>query len=121
MKTRADAGVAHDGDADRVLLCDETGSVLDGDEIMAIAALSMIRAGTLKENTLVATVMSNAGLDEAVRAAGGRVVRAGVGDRYVIEADARGRLQPRRRAKRPFHLPRHKTPPATASSPRSRC
>jgi phosphoglucosamine mutase len=89
-ETRADAGVAHDGDADRVLLCDETGSVLDGDEIMAIAALSMIRAGTLKENTLVATVMSNAGLDEAVRAAGGRVVRAGVGDRYVIEAMRKG-------------------------------
>lgn len=89
-ETKADAGVAHDGDADRVLLCDETGSVLDGDEIMAIAALSMIRAGTLKENTLVATVMSNAGLDEAVRAAGGRVVRAGVGDRYVIEAMREG-------------------------------
>jgi phosphoglucosamine mutase len=89
-ETRADAGVAHDGDADRVLLCDETGSVLDGDEIMAIAALSMIRAGTLKENTLVATVMSNAGLDEAVRAAGGRVVRADVGDRYVIEAMREG-------------------------------
>jgi phosphoglucosamine mutase len=89
-ETGAHAGVAHDGDADRVLLCDETGSVLDGDEIMAIAALSMIRAGTLKENTLVATVMSNAGLDEAVRAAGGRVVRAGVGDRYVIEAMRKG-------------------------------
>lgn len=89
-ETGADAGVAHDGDADRVLLCDETGSVLDGDEIMAIAALSMIRAGTLKENTLVATVMSNAGLDEAVRAAGGRVVRAGVGDRYVIEEMKKG-------------------------------
>lgn len=84
--TGADVGVAHDGDADRVLLCDETGSVLDGDEIMAVAALSMLRAGTLKDRTLVATVMSNAGLDEAVCAAGGRVVRAGVGDRYVIEA-----------------------------------
>ena len=89
-ETGAAAGVAHDGDADRVLLCDETGSVLDGDEIMALAAISMIRAGTLKENTLVATVMSNAGLDEAVRAAGGRVVRAGVGDRYVIEEMKKG-------------------------------
>lgn len=85
-ETGAHVGVSHDGDADRVLLCDETGSVLDGDEIMAIAALAMIRAGTLHENTLVATVMSNAGLDEAIRAAGGKVVRAGVGDRYVIEA-----------------------------------
>lgn len=89
-ETGAVAGLAHDGDADRVLLCDETGSVLDGDEIMAIAAVSMIRAGSLKENTLVATVMSNAGLDEAVRGAGGRVVRAGVGDRYVIEEMKRG-------------------------------
>ncbi|MEM9280350.1 MAG: phosphoglucosamine mutase [Verrucomicrobiota bacterium] len=84
-ETRADVGVSHDGDADRVLLCDAGGSVLDGDEIMAIAAACMIEAGTLKENTLVTTVMSNAGLDEAVRAAGGEVVRAGVGDRYVME------------------------------------
>ncbi|MEM6280258.1 MAG: phosphoglucosamine mutase, partial [Verrucomicrobiota bacterium] len=84
-ETRADVGVSHDGDADRVLLCDETGSVLDGDELMAIAATSMIEAGTLKENTLVSTVMSNAGLDEAVARAGGKVVRAGVGDRYVLE------------------------------------
>lgn len=81
----ADVGVSHDGDADRVLLCDETGSVLDGDELMAIAAIAMIDAGTLKDNTLVATVMSNAGLDEAVAKAGGSVVRAGVGDRYVLE------------------------------------
>ncbi len=86
----ADVGISHDGDADRVLLCDETGSVLDGDEIMAIAALAMLRAGTLKNNTLVATVMSNAGLDEAVGAAGGRVLRAGVGDRYVVEAMRKG-------------------------------
>lgn len=81
----ADVGVSHDGDADRVLLCDETGSVLDGDELMAIAARAMIEAGTLKDNTLVSTVMSNAGLDEAVAEAGGQVVRAGVGDRYVLE------------------------------------
>ncbi len=83
--TGADVGVSHDGDADRVLLCDETGSALDGDEMMALAATAMIEAGTLKENTLVATVMSNAGLDQAVRDAGGTVVRAGVGDRYVME------------------------------------
>lgn len=89
-ETGAHVGVSHDGDADRVLLCDETGSVLDGDELMAIAALSMIEAGTLTDNTLVATIMSNAGLDEAVHAAGGKVVRAGVGDRYVIEAMRKG-------------------------------
>ncbi len=81
----ADIGVSHDGDADRVLLCDETGAVLDGDELMAIAAIAMIKDGTLKDNTLVSTVMSNAGLDEAVADAGGKVVRAGVGDRYVLE------------------------------------
>jgi phosphoglucosamine mutase len=85
-ETRAHVGVSHDGDADRVLLADENGSVLDGDELMAIAAVSMIEAGTLKDNTLVATIMSNAGLDEAITNAGGKVVRAGVGDRYVIEA-----------------------------------
>jgi len=84
-ETGADVGVSHDGDADRVLLCDETGSVLDGDEIMAIAATALIEEGSLVEDTLVATIMSNAGLDEAVARAGGRVVRAGVGDRYVIE------------------------------------
>lgn len=84
-ETGADVGVSHDGDADRVLLCDETGSSLDGDEMMALAATAMIENGTLKDNTLVATIMSNAGLDEAVRAAGGKVVRAGVGDRYVMK------------------------------------
>ncbi|MEX2578779.1 MAG: phosphoglucosamine mutase [Verrucomicrobiales bacterium] len=85
-ETRADVGVTHDGDADRVLLCDETGSILDGDEMMAIAAVAMIGEGSLEADTLVATVMSNAGLDETLREAGGRVVRAGVGDRYVVEA-----------------------------------
>ena len=84
--TGAHVGVSHDGDADRVLLSDENGSVLDGDELMAIAAVSMIKAGTLKDNTLVATIMSNAGLDEAITTVGGKVVRAGVGDRYVIAA-----------------------------------
>ena len=82
---RADVGLAHDGDADRVLLCDETGQLLDGDDIMAIAALDLIAQGALQEKTLVATVMSNAGLDAAVTAAGGRVVRTPVGDKSVID------------------------------------
>ena len=82
---RADLGIAHDGDADRVLLCDETGSMIDGDDIMAIASLEMLAQGTLAEKTLVATVMSNAGLDAVVRAAGGTVVRTGVGDKNVID------------------------------------
>ena len=82
---RADLGIAHDGDADRVILCDETGSLLDGDDIMAIAALDMIAQGTLAEKTLVATVMSNAGLGAAVQAAGGKTIYTGVGDKNVID------------------------------------
>lgn len=82
---RADAGIAHDGDADRVLLCDEHGELIDGDDIMAMAALDLLEQGTLSEKTLVATIMSNAGLDAALHAAGGRVVRAPVGDKNVID------------------------------------
>jgi phosphoglucosamine mutase len=87
---RADLGIAHDGDADRVLLCDEFGQLIDGDDIMAIAALQMLREGTLKKKTLVTTVMSNAGLDAAIRAAGGDTVRTPVGDKHVIDEMLRG-------------------------------
>lgn len=83
---RADIGIAHDGDADRVLLCDEQGNLIDGDDIMAICALQMLAEGTLERKTLVATVMSNAGLDVAVLAAGGAVIRTPVGDKNVIDA-----------------------------------
>src|SRR5215472_12688286 len=62
-------GIAHDGDADRVLLCDESGTLIDGDDIMAIAALEMLAQGTLGEKTLVSTVMSNAGLPAAITTA----------------------------------------------------
>ena len=82
---RADLGIAHDGDADRVLLCDEKGTLIDGDDIMAIAGLDLLAQGVLVKKTLVSTVMSNAGLDAAITAAGGQVVRAGVGDRRVID------------------------------------
>jgi phosphoglucosamine mutase len=82
---RADLGIAHDGDADRVLLCDEKGTLIDGDDIMAIAGLDLLAQGKLAKKTLVSTVMSNAGLDAAIAAAGGRVVRTGVGDRQVID------------------------------------
>ncbi len=85
-ETKAQIGISHDGDADRVLLCDENGEVVDGDEIMAIVALDFIKRGRLAENTLVATVMSNFGLDETLKKAEGRVLRTKVGDRYVIEA-----------------------------------
>ena len=82
---RADLGIAHDGDADRVLLCDEKGTLIDGDDIMAIAGLDLLAQGTLAKKTLVSTVMSNAGLDAAIAAAGGQVVRTGVGDKQVID------------------------------------
>src|SRR5438046_5347388 len=81
----ADIGISHDGDADRVLLCDENGDIVDGDEILAIASLDHLSAGRLEQNTVVATVMSNFGLDEALAAHGGKVLRRKVGDRYVIE------------------------------------
>lgn len=82
---RADAGIAHDGDADRLLLCDEAGQLIDGDDIMALAALDMLKQGALNEKTLVTTVMSNAGLVAALEGAGGRVVRTAVGDKHVID------------------------------------
>jgi phosphoglucosamine mutase len=88
----ASVGISHDGDADRVLLCDEKGEVVDGDEILAIAALDALRRETLARNTLVATVMSNFGLDETLRSHGGDVLRTAVGDRYVIEAMVRENL-----------------------------
>jgi phosphoglucosamine mutase len=84
-ETGANVGITHDGDADRVLLCDENGEIVDGDEILAIASVDFLHTGRLEQNTLVATVMSNFGLDETLAAAGGRVIRTKVGDRYVIE------------------------------------
>ena len=84
-ETSADVGITHDGDADRCLLCDENGEIVDGDEIMAIAAVDFLQRGQLAQNTLVSTVMSNFGLEEALRPYGGKVTRTKVGDRYVIE------------------------------------
>ena len=82
---RADLGIAHDGDADRVILCDEKGNLVDGDDIMAVAGLDMLAQNVLAKKTLVTTVMSNAGLDVAIRDAGGKTVRTPVGDRNVID------------------------------------
>jgi phosphoglucosamine mutase len=82
---RADLGIALDGDADRVIFVDEFGHEVDGDHIMAICATDMLKQKKLRKNTLVATVMSNMGLDIAVKKAGGKVIKTAVGDRYVVE------------------------------------
>jgi phosphoglucosamine mutase len=82
---QAHIGIAHDGDADRVLLCDETGALIDGDDIMAICAQDMLAQGSLAQKTVVSTVMSNAGLDAFVRMAGGTMARTAVGDKNVID------------------------------------
>jgi phosphoglucosamine mutase len=81
----AHIGIALDGDADRLVLCDEHGAVIDGDAVMALCATRMIKEERLAKQTLVTTVMSNLGLERAMRAAGGQVVRTQVGDRYVVE------------------------------------
>jgi len=78
-------GIAHDGDADRVLLCDETGTLIDGDDIMAVAARDMLEQGQLAERTVVTTVMSNNGLEAFIRECGGNVVKTAVGDKHVID------------------------------------
>jgi phosphoglucosamine mutase len=86
----ADLGFTLDGDGDRVIFVDQTGTVVDGDHIMAICCLDMLQEGRLKKNTLVATVMSNIGLEMVITEAGGRMVRAAVGDRYVVEEMVKG-------------------------------
>lgn len=87
----ADLGIAHDGDADRCLAVDAQGNLVDGDQIMAILAASLKERGQLKNDTLVATVMSNLGLRRAMAERGIQLVETQVGDRYVLEElDARG-------------------------------
>ncbi|MDQ0075021.1 phosphoglucosamine mutase [Arthrobacter oryzae] len=81
----ADLGIAHDGDADRCLAIDHEGNEVDGDQIMAILALALKESGKLKDNVLVATVMSNLGLKIALRNAGITIRETAVGDRYVLE------------------------------------
>ncbi len=84
-KHGADIGIALDGDGDRLIVVDEKGEVVDGDCIMAICASYLLNNGALKRNTVVATVMSNMGLEVALEAMGASLVRTKVGDRYVVE------------------------------------
>ncbi|MCF6289990.1 MAG: phosphoglucosamine mutase [Desulfobacterales bacterium] len=84
-RTGADLGIALDGDGDRVIMADEKGDLVDGDRIMAICARDMISRDKLNKKTLVATVMSNLGLEKAMERMGGSMVRTRVGDRYVVE------------------------------------
>ncbi len=81
----ADIGIALDGDGDRLIVVDEKGSIVDGDHIMAICAADLMARKKLKKKTLVATVMSNLGLEIAMQRLGGKLVRTNVGDRYVVE------------------------------------
>jgi phosphoglucosamine mutase len=83
---RAQLGIALDGDGDRVVLVDELGEVVDGDEMLAVLASDMAARGTLRQSTVVATVMSNLGLEVALRARGLRLLRVPVGDRHVVAA-----------------------------------
>lgn len=85
LEHRADIGISYDGDGDRAILVDETGAVVDGDHILAICALDLKRSGLLRSDTLVATVMSNIGLELCLKEMGVRMVRVPVGDRYVLE------------------------------------
>lgn len=87
---RADIGLALDGDADRLIVVDEYGTVLDGDQIMAVCADEMMSRGTLAGGTLVATVMSNMALEVFMAERGGRLLRTKVGDRYVVEEMRKG-------------------------------
>ena len=92
VENRCHIGLAFDGDADRVLAVDEKGRLVDGDHIMAIIGLDLKNKGLLAHNTIVATVMSNMGFDEMARNNGLNIIKAPVGDRYVLEKMLEGAL-----------------------------
>ena len=85
-RKRAQLGIALDGDADRVIFVDDRGSIVDGDAILALCGIRLLREKRLAKRTVVSTVMSNMGLERALSSAGGKLVRTSVGDRYVVEA-----------------------------------
>ncbi len=92
VRSGAALGISLDGDADRVMLCDENGQVVDGDQILAILGTRMMAKGRLPQDTVVATVMSNLGLERALASKGAKLMRTAVGDRYVVEAMIAHRL-----------------------------
>ena len=81
---KANIGLAHDGDADRTIFCDEKGKIVDGDQVLGMWAVEMNQQGALRKNTVVSTVMSNLGFEEYLRKNGIRLIRTRVGDRYVV-------------------------------------
>jgi phosphoglucosamine mutase len=85
LKTKADIGIAFDGDADRLVLCDSLGNILNGDHVLAICGRYLLQNNNLPQKTIVATQYSNMGLDDSIRQCGGNVIRVLNGDRYVIE------------------------------------
>ncbi|MEW6602017.1 MAG: phosphoglucosamine mutase, partial [Nitrospirota bacterium] len=85
LEYKADIGIAHDGDADRTIICDERGELVDGDKIMAICALDMKKDGRLAGDAVVSTVMSNLGFELFLKRYGIKLIRTKVGDRYVVE------------------------------------
>ncbi len=87
---KADIGIAHDGDADRAIFCDERGNIIDGDQVMGIWAVEMKRHGLLKNNTVVSTVMSNIGLEKYLDRHRIKLIRTKVGDRFVVEKMIKG-------------------------------
>ena len=90
VKHGADIGITLDGDADRLIVCDEKGEVLDGDYILTFCAYQMLKENRLRNNTLVITDYSNMGVDDGLKKMSGKVVRTGNGDRYVLEAMRKG-------------------------------
>ena len=80
-----DLGLAHDGDGDRLVLCDESGAILSGDEVLGIVGLDLMKRGSLDGSAVVGTIQCNAGLDFTLNSSGGRLLRTGVGDRLVTQ------------------------------------